>query len=114
MNDKHTPGPWQYWDSNNEPDAEPWYVIDAISQEPTQRGAMIDIMEGRTSVANARLIAAAPALLDALREIASVFWNDHEDCRYCDAPEGTAHDPDALCALAWAAIRMATGGDTDA
>lgn len=59
-----------------------------------------------------RLLAAAPDLLAALEEIAAVLWNDHEDCRYCDSPEGGEHDPDALCGLAIAAIAKATGRGT--
>jgi hypothetical protein len=75
MTSKHTPGPW--WPVQNSLDR--WYVTtyrdhETATTKPTRFGATVahgigDHTEKRTSgneEANARLIAAAPDLLDAL------------------------------------------------
>jgi hypothetical protein len=72
MNTKHTPGPWLFvesrdvWsdaDSREErEDASPWCIATVHARE-----------DKAVRAANARLIAAAPDLLEALREVAE-FW----------------------------------------
>jgi len=54
---KHTPGPWEVFESHTGP-----YVIDSAEQ-----AAVCKLEWCLEAKANARLIAAAPELLDALR-----------------------------------------------
>lgn len=68
MNEQHTPGPWE-WDTSPvdyDPEQEaPWLVSAGSSKYPD-----CAILQGNIkchSHANARLIAAAPEMLDALR-----------------------------------------------
>jgi hypothetical protein len=92
----HTPGPWQV-NSND-----PLHVCDADGES---RGcspiAFVQVgNDGRwTAKANARLIAAAPDLLEALKEAFQAFAHD------ADGPVWA----DSTIAKARAAIRAATG-----
>ncbi len=89
---KHTPGPWQ-WTQHFDP------TISIYKDGFGQIARLYDSSAG-TGKANARLIAAAPDLLDALKSIA-IAWKDevlvHDDQR------------EAMRA-ATAAIAKATGG----
>lgn len=68
MKTKHTPGKWYYW------------VAASTSYIDGPDGALIAAVhteDGAEAKANARLIAAAPSLLDALAELtsaASMVW----------------------------------------
>ena len=92
----HTPGPWQV-NSND-----PLHVCDADGES---RGcspiAFVQVgNDGRwTAKANARLIAAAPDLLEALNEAFRAFAHDEDGPVWADS----------TIAKARAAIRAATG-----
>lgn len=66
---KHTPGPWTYTDGNMTP-VGPQYIIRG-------RGAAVAevFAQRHTAAENARLIAAAPDLLAALRALANTADN---------------------------------------
>jgi hypothetical protein len=59
MNTKHTAGPWRAYESSDDG----WFNIEAESD-----GSDVVGCEGCANEANARLIAAAPELLEALEE----------------------------------------------
>jgi len=61
---KHTKGPWEF-------EAEPGYGVFVHDAEGTVAEVMCDqkLIDDRTALANACLIAAAPDLLEALQEI---------------------------------------------
>lgn len=67
---KHTPGPWDYWSGYNP-------VDELEAQITTEDGDIViasynrQIPEGE---ANAKLLAAAPELLEALTEAAEILW----------------------------------------
>lgn len=86
---KHTPGPWRYKphsvDSN--------YMLIFCSADPAEG----DNLRGYCGDANARLIAAAPALLEALQDLLA------------EAEEGIATSP-LTRAKARAALHQSTGG----
>lgn len=70
---KHTPGPW-YLRANRHPDSagRQWGWVDATPPGSTQTsipGVRVEWVRGENSEANARLIAAAPTMLEALKEI---------------------------------------------
>ena len=78
MSTKHTPGPWHVGKGSKcvVYDAEGWAVADAVTCH--NRHNAID--------ANARLIAAAPDLLDALRRLCAVaVWDEDTDRAEFDA-----------------------------
>ena len=91
---KHTPGPWRYKlhrvDCN--------YMLITCSDDP-QEG---DNLRGYCGEANARLIAAAPDLLEALQDL---FGADMEHVLMGDGKD----DQVAAIAKAHAAIAKATG-----
>ena len=100
----HTPGPWEIWGNLGEMDLAVGPVAGgvAVAQIVTVNG--IGIMDGETAqlgAANARLIAAAPALLAAL-----------ERCLpFVDRIRGmTGGDGDLTAQSARAAIAAAKGG----
>jgi hypothetical protein len=84
MNTKHTPGPWKYVH-------DAWIIADVGSVVLTSQG-----MEK----ADARLIAAAPELLEALQAL--LAWAETKPTR---------PDEDRLQAAAALAIAKATGGN---
>lgn len=94
---KHTPGPWDFRGSlgpTSNPHLKGPHVVEAAN------GSQIAILNGwrsDVSEANARLIAAAPELLDALRGLLSLY----------DTDEGCRSTPEYITASA--AIRKATG-----
>jgi hypothetical protein len=108
MSAKHTPGPWEL-DDENAVCAGGVYIA-AVKQVPCVAIRSIDLV---TWDANARLIAAAPDLLDACR--AMVAWDAAENsAEPFDNDNGTGfYQRIALCREAFdkarAAIAKATG-----
>ena len=84
--DKHTAGPWGIY--TPEHDVTAW---DEGSQRTITIAIMADDWEGDNAQeireANARLIASAPELLEALKEVLELASGPHELCEdsYCDA-----------------------------
>jgi hypothetical protein len=73
---KHTPGPW-YWDDGYRAseDRKTWSLIGSHGYGILSCDGEENSPQGLNDHANARLIAAAPELLDALRDMVS----DHAD-----------------------------------
>jgi hypothetical protein len=65
MSTKHTPGPWFYTGKHN--DCEVRYVGTNREDHYHEEVATLYHGEGEEQIANARLIAAAPELLEALK-----------------------------------------------
>jgi hypothetical protein len=63
---KHTPGPWKVTTHATDPNA---YDVEAESGGKITRGYW-----GRNAKADARLIAAAPELLNAANQLVSAIW----------------------------------------
>lgn len=87
----HTPGPWEHFGPGNP---------QVYGGDPKRRVCVLDRLTGADMAedyANARLIAAAPDLLAALKAL-------HHQCDYMGAP---ADHPDMLAAVT--AIAKATG-----
>lgn len=102
----HTPGPWALSPS---PSPFPWVV-----ESPTRGDevAHAPINSGNTHAedeANARLIAAAPALLEALESVG--HWNAEEKATcWCSLPEMIPYrGHDSGCEEARAAIALVKG-----
>jgi len=95
MSEKHTEGPWEWdanvWDYDPEQEA-PWLV--SAGNDKVLFGQI-----GCTSEANARLIAAAPDLLEALQDLFHSF--EMADAIECD-----------IGRKARAAIAKATGSES--
>jgi hypothetical protein len=97
---KHTPGPWEA-DFETYPimvrsQSETWPLVDELGNEEGRAGVFI--ANTGDNKANARLIAAAPDLLDALMTVPQgLLWSDDDLWRW--------HDK------ARAAIAKATGGE---
>lgn len=112
MSAKHTPGPWQWdgspcdYDASNEA---PWLVTDAyaVGVEKTLRDGVI--LKGQIEClneSNARLIAAAPDLLEAVRAYVQHFEAHHITNTHGGRDfDFTGH----IAQLARAAISKATG-----
>ena len=111
MTTKHTPGPWSvrsqkpYYD---DPTAREWIMgSDGVI-------AHVSRAYGPNAEANARLIAAAPALLAALKATVTRITDDYE-CLDCgsqrpDGRGGTDHDQDCIVHLLEDAIAAAEKG----
>ena len=87
---KHTPGPWNYDRSG--------YSLYVNSGRELVTALSMDGKRLETSEANARLIAAAPDLLNALMDFVSYFGHDNDN------------GLDEMLTNARAAIAKATGG----
>ena len=72
---KHTPGPWDHHVDNQ---SEYTHTITAVSR-PATSPIIADVVKHPSSEANARLIAAAPDLLEALLAVASMPPDDEGD-----------------------------------
>jgi hypothetical protein len=97
MSEGHTPGPWDFWSGYN--------AVDKMEAEITADDGDIVIARYNHLIgegeANARLIAAAPELLEALEQVC-LIWDHH-----CDAHgDGT---PSEAHARVRAAIAKAKG-----
>jgi hypothetical protein len=71
--DKHTPGPWEALHIDHR-----WHIrtadwINGPLGGPMGKAAIADLYEGDADSANARLIAAAPELLEALAQIVDAY-----------------------------------------
>lgn len=66
MSTKHTPGPWRYW-TQRRPEAEDTCTFRNLAGEEILRAVTVTLTEE-----DARLIAAAPELLEALQELVEV------------------------------------------
>ena len=102
MKTKHTPGPWVVVGEPNQ------YLVGSPCHEETGNRRIVCRVSGQLSVqseeANARLIAAAPSMLEALRVIAE--WD----------PAASPSEPGGMSIMdaidiAQAAIRKAEEGD---
>ena len=91
---KHTPGPWSVEKSNLGPEI--WNQNTRVARVNINHEYHADMVDDQ---ANARLIAAAPELLEALEAILEAM------------PAQMSLDGEQLRSDAIAAIRKATGGD---
>ena len=100
---KFTPGPWvadlHIYPVMVSSQSETWLLVDELGNEEGRAGSFI--CNTGNNKANARLIAAAPELLEALREIVSQIDQG--------GAGGKVFDRDACIAYARAAIAKATG-----
>lgn len=99
MTTKHTPGPWRYEAGR---DGRPPYVI-----RRTEGGFVVVGMTADRQEADARLIAAAPELLEALQKLLDLQVAKKE-LEYLDKGIGTK-TPNAAWLEARAAIAKAKG-----
>jgi hypothetical protein len=116
---KHTPGPWRIIDGRRERAL----TVVAGGRENTvicDTAVQWSADAGDRGAANARLIASAPALLDALRGMQDwIDWYARDDesgmTSRCVVCGGTvpAHAPDYPCGVVNDAIRMATEGTSN-
>lgn len=70
---KHTPGPWKVWHGSRSVFAHNEHIADIYLPEP--REGENGIARTPELIANAKLIAAAPELLEALRDTLEVALN---------------------------------------
>ncbi len=98
---KHTPGPWLTTEST-----EHWGRVNVTVQAAFTANEIATAWQGTTDVnrANARLIAAAPDLLEALNQVMS--WIDNWSPEFAYEEEWPADRDKAR-----AAIAKATGGE---
>ena len=81
---KHTPAPWKIGRGGPNPKDPVFWRTDVLNSSSTIRIARVSGVGEETSKANARLIAAAPDLLEACRElwfaiqVIPVDWNNPE------------------------------------
>jgi hypothetical protein len=99
MTTKHTPGPWIAGDDQDSD----YFLVGPASFDKVVTNPVVKLH----NEFNARLIAAAPELLAALREVAQTLaWHQHGECRgFSDYLFSTA----AALSMARAAIAKATG-----
>lgn len=101
---KHTPGPWKL-----HPDY-PNQVFDSHADAPNVRYNLNNLIcdcatlgdpdKSKAQIANARLIAAAPELLQACKMALSLIGTDAESANGCPRPEELAIDLRAVIAKA--------------
>jgi hypothetical protein len=78
---KHTKGPWKATRSDRTKGADEWFITANIVDHNGERDICSTPGGASTSGGNARLIAAAPELYDALKYVVTIF--EH----YADTPE---------------------------
>jgi hypothetical protein len=109
MTARHTPGPWDYEQSlrgDGVPIPYSWQVLAEIAPPPGVDEAFMHVADCETE-ANARLIAAAPDLLAALREC---ITDDGAAALASDDPEMMRRRLAAINRVCRAAIAQAEGG----
>ena len=112
---EHTPGPWKYHARLSASENHHGFAISAPTHKPSQHRIRIgDVIpmdaDGAEGEANARLIAAAPRLLEALQIARNVVRHS----AWCDqsiTQEPVRCAPDCERGVIIAAIRAATGDD---
>lgn len=105
MSAQHTPGPWRVGDAGATV-----FGPRTEAPSPTTVATITKGVPSDCQRANARLIAAAPALLSALREIVTIADDDMQfPHRDRDTDDIGIHDLELL-RRARAAIQQATGG----
>lgn len=97
-NTKHTPGPWAITRYSTS-DGQLRIVTDDNQALPLASVNYGDGITMKTTAANARLIAAAPDLLEALKKVLA----------FAEAPVSMSADHDGILAEVRAAIAKATG-----
>ena len=114
MTAQHSPGPWRFTDDGYGEDCEPpepgkrWLTVETDDEYPDEIAVIVNRVgePTETQMANARLIVAAPLMLEALRAALAYLESEcpHEstdDCTSCAL----------ICYDARATIRVATGED---
>ncbi len=104
---KHTPGPWTQnyicAGSTNEVKADNKRIVLVLQYDHDQNR----VADFETCQANAKLIAAAPELLEALNRMLDFYWEGYSDPK--KAMEKFAKDnPNSATATSLAAIKKAT------
>lgn len=101
MDTKHTPGPWRAeWTTRRaEGEERGWHVFE---EENTDDGMLIELPDqyGDNHEANARLIAAAPELLEVARMTVTHIENIQENCPLTEHEEALLQAADAAIAKA--------------
>lgn len=92
----HTPGPWRVVPSGHQQEFTHWIERPATTE--VDRLMVAGVLNTNDAEANARLIAAAPDLLAALKEC--VGWLDPDDMRLVNHEECRATEQQALAAIA--------------
>jgi hypothetical protein len=98
---KHTSGPWQVLDHPQDG----VFVLDAGARTLAK---VVYLLDPKERIANARLIAMAPTLLDALVQAAGALHGAAECMRKVDAPQ-TADKLEEIALAALLVIKQATG-----
>ncbi len=93
MSMKHTPGPWHV--QSPQPARFPGYTI--MNEGNNGYVATVQIRAQNPANANARLIAAAPELLEALNEVLSWTEDDADLMQRLDKPERETWPDTILC-----------------
>jgi len=85
---KHTKGPWGYSNDLNRNSGTPGYSVGVAGHQIAEIDQTDNAM-GRDAEANARLISAAPEMLEVLVEYVAEYDREHkhEDHRSCISPE---------------------------
>lgn len=96
----HTPGPWKALKATVRGETTEWFVTDDDDEGVAVIASCVTDKTGEPSEANARLIAAAPELLEALEGL----------CGLAELRPGHLQDYKAAVAAARAAIAKAKGG----
>lgn len=96
MSNQFTPGPWEAGIGNRLSDGDDVWVVDSSEGSIAEMMCPADVEE-----ANARLIAAAPALYESLKAVARNIDNDGVRC-WC----GKWRDHEASCVAATAALAL--------
>ena len=79
MGTKYTPGPWTVWNGPKDTriNSNTWWQLATVY-------TIVNEEQNAEGMANAALIAAAPELAEALREIANHLYNDQDYARVRD------------------------------
>lgn len=113
-----TPGPWKVWIAPSDAsvnivnDRGEYVALVGRDAQPATSSATVtpeQIEDEHDRLrADARLIAAAPLLLQALREVIGAH-EEAGNCFYCEVNAGQPHEPDCTMHFVWDAIAKAEG-----